>query len=205
MLKVGITGGIGSGKSFICKFFKLLDIPIFEADKEAARLIKTSTIIRKEFQKLFGENIYLPNGDLNKTKLAEIIFNSDTDRQKVNSIVHPVVIEEFIKWTTNYSHQPYVLEEAALIFESNAHKNLDCVITVKSPINLRLERIKKRDGIGEEEIFARIRAQLSEDELISRSDFIINNDPENYIINDILIIHNELIAANNSLSYVKKQ
>ena len=144
-LKVGITGGIGSGKSTVCKVFSLLGVPVFEADHEAKQLMDSDDRIRKGLIDLFGKSVYTENGRVDRKKLASIIFNDDIQLQKVNELVHPIVRSEFIKWSENQS-VPYIVHEAAILFESGFYKLMDFTILVSAPEAERIARVTKRDG-----------------------------------------------------------
>lgn len=194
MFKVGITGGIGSGKTIATKVFDILGIPIYNADSKAKEIIRTNAKIQQQLIENYGKEIFLDNGILNKQKLSSIIFNNEKERQKVNSIIHPVVIDDYNNWTKNYSNCNYIIKEAAILFESGAYKDLDFIITVCSPIELRIQRIVLRDKISKSLIEKKIQSQLSDKEKIKLSDFVIHNNNKDLIINQILKIHNNILT-----------
>jgi len=146
MICVAITGGIGSGKSVVCKIFEKLSIPVFNADFEAKKLMNSSTEIRNKLIDLFGSDIYQSNGDIHRKKMADLIFNNNFALQKVNEIVHPEVRKRFGEWAKE-QNSPYVIQEAAIIFESGQFHSFDKIITVTAPSELKIERVMKRDHV----------------------------------------------------------
>jgi len=192
MIKVAVTGGIGSGKSTVCMVFRNLGIPVFNADWVAKEILSNHIPVKNEMIKLFGIGIYQKNGVLLRKKLADIIFNDQIALQKVNHLVHPVVFSQFMEWTKNQISS-YVIQESAIVFE-NAHINhFDKIITITAPLELKIERCMKRDGIARELVLERMKNQLPEDYLMEKSDyFIVNNDKE-LVIPQILKIHNTLV------------
>jgi len=192
MKKIGITGGIGSGKTYVASVFQSLGIPIFNADIQAKRLMTSSGKLRKLVKEEFGNDIY-KDADLNKEKLASIVFSNSNKLQKLNSLVHPIVKEEFDNWCKKQT-SPYVIKEAAILFESNSHVGLDAVICVSAPLELRIERLLKRDNSSEKEIKKRIENQISQEEKEKRSDYIIVNDEKELLLPKIIKIHKELLS-----------
>ncbi len=187
MIKVGITGGIGSGKSMVCKIFECLNIPVYYTDSEAQKLINSNKEIIKELTENFGPEIYL-NKTLNKPLMAKLIFNNKEHLNKVNSIVHPKIKSDFNNWAQK-KNSKYVIEEAAILLENNSNHGLDFVITVNSPRDLRINRVKKRDNISEEEIIKRIESQLSEEEKTKLADFVIYNNEKDLLIPQVIKLH----------------
>ena len=164
MIKIGLTGGIGSGKSTVASLFELHEVPVYIADKETKKLNNTSPHIRKQLIHHFGDNLYDKNNLLNKEKFAEIIFNDREKLELANSIIHPEVLKHFKEWCLAHSDHKIVAIEAAILFESNFHVHLDRVVTVYSPLNLRISRVKERDGVDEATVRTRIKQQISERE-----------------------------------------
>lgn len=185
-IKVGITGGIGSGKTTVCNVFKLLDIPVFEADTVAKNLYDTNTEIKSGLIKLFGEDIYQPDNKLNRKKLAAYIFSNELQLTKVNELVHPVVREEFEKWLTIHENSPYIIHEAAILFESGFYKLMDFSILITAPETERIKRVMLRDGITETMVRERISKQWSEEKKQKFADLILQNDNKNLIIPEII-------------------
>lgn len=192
MIKVAVTGGIGSGKSVVCKIFEKIGIPVFNADFEAKKLINTSRTIHDKLVSLFGAAIYQSNGDIHRKKMADLIFNDNFALQKVNEIVHPEVRKRFIEWAKE-QNSPYIIQEAAIIFESKQTQSFDKIITVTAPLELKIERVIKRDQVSKEEVYKRIQSQLPDEIKIAKSDFVIMNDEIEMIIPQIIEIHNKLI------------
>ena len=184
-IKVGVTGGIGSGKSTVCKIFRLLGVPVFEADKVAKELINSNSKIKRELINLFGEDIYMANGLVNRKKLADIIFNDDIQLAKINELVHPIVREEFLKWE-KLQKTKYVIHEAAILFESGFYKIMDFTILVSTNKNERVKRVMKRDNIPEELVLERMEKQWSDEEKRKLATVEIKNNDENLIIPQIV-------------------
>lgn len=184
---IGITGGIGSGKSIICKVFALLGVPIYEADTQARYLMNTNVEIIKSLKNVFGENIYTQNGELDRRFVATEIFSYPEKVLLLNSIVHPKVAEDFKNWKEKHEKSEYVMNEAALMFESGSYKRMDKVVTVFSPLTLRKKRIKLRDTQRtDQEIENIIQKQLPEEEKLERADFVIENDEKKALLPQIL-------------------
>jgi len=175
MKKIGITGGIGSGKSVVCELFRLHKIPVFEADVEAKKLNDTSPTIREKLTQLFGNDLY-DNNRLNRQKLASFIFSDTSTLQKVNAIIHPEVAACFEKWVEKQQNAPFVAIETAILFESGFDKLVDKTITVFAPLDVRIEQIIKRDGVHRAQIEARMSQQMPEEEKVKLSDFVVVND-----------------------------
>lgn len=186
MLKVGITGGIGSGKSTVCRVFSVLGIPVFNADVEAGRLQNEDPQIGTELIGIFGPEIYSAEGLLNRKKLASIVFNDSRLLEKLNSIIHPAVHREFEKWSTRNSNFPYVIYEAAILFETGSSRNFDFTILVVADEQERIERVSKRDHSRPEDVLQRMNHQLMDKEKIKMADFVIENNDNQLIISQIL-------------------
>jgi dephospho-CoA kinase len=188
MLKVGITGGIGSGKTTVCKIFELLGTPVYYADLEAKQLQNDNEELKTAILQEFGESIVNAEGLIDRTKLAAIVFSDKSKLQELNSIIHPAVATHFDNWLTIHQSSKYILKEAAILFESGANAGVDKVISVIAPIDIRISRTTKRDNISEELIQQRINNQLSDEEKIKRSDFIIYNNEQQLLIPQIISI-----------------
>ena len=192
MKKIGITGGIGSGKTYVASVFQSLGIPIFNADIQAKKIMTSSRKLIKLLKEEFGNDIY-KDSDLNKEKLASIVFSNSDKLQKLNSLVHPIVKEEFNNWCKKQT-SPYVIKEAAILFESNSHIGLDAVICVSAPLDLRMRRLLNRDDYSKKEIKKRIENQISQEEKEKLSDYIIVNDEKELLLPKIIKIHKELFS-----------
>lgn len=175
MLKIGLTGNIGSGKSYIGKLFSALGIPVYNSDSKARLMMDQNTLLMKRIKESFGEKMY-PDGLLDTQALAAIAFESKSKIELLNSLVHPFVRDDFEKWCSQQQDKPYAIIESAIVFESGFNKMLDKVITVTAPKNLRMERVKQRDGMTEEKFHARQQYQLTEEVKAAQSDFVIRND-----------------------------
>lgn len=194
-INIGITGGIGAGKSTVCKLFNMLGIPVYNADDQAKALMTRDQNIITAIKKNFGNEAYLPNGQLNRTYLGKSLFKDDKQLKIINEIVHPAVAEDFEKWKNGHEDKPYLVKEAALLIESGSYKLLDYLITVTSPLNTRIERVLSRDAHRtKEHIREIISKQLSDEERIAKSDFIITNDKQTLLIPQVLKIHDFLIS-----------
>ncbi len=190
-LVIGITGGIGSGKSTVCKVFKLLGIPVFEADAVAKKLIHSNSVIKTGLIDLFGEDIFAPNEQLNRKKLANIIFNDAIQLKKVNELVHPVVREEFKNWL-KLQESAYVIHEAAILFESGFYKMMDFTILVSAPKNQRIEWVMQRDGASENKVKERMEKQWTDKQKRKLASVEIKNNSRDLIIPQIIKIDNQL-------------
>lgn len=188
MIKVGITGGIGSGKSIVSEIFSRLGIPVYNADTRAKFLMQNSAKIKQQLQGKFGPEVFI-NNQLNRKFLADIIFHEQEALSFVNSVVHPEVAADFQHWSENYSKMPYTIEEAALLFESGAFQKMDHIIMVYAPLSIRLKRVMDRDRATREQVISRMENQMSEEEKIKRSRYIIYNDEKNSVLEQVLTLH----------------
>ena len=184
-IKIGVTGGIGSGKSVVCDVFRLLGVPVFEADAEAKKLINSNTEIKTGLIDLFGGDIYTANGTINRLKLAGIIFNDHLQLAKVNEIVHPVVRKEFLQWAEKQD-ACYVVHEAAILFESGFYKMMDFNILVSAPEEVRIQRVTNRDGATPEQVRERMSKKWSEKQKKPLANLEIVNNNSELIIPQIL-------------------
>ena len=191
MIKVGITGGIGSGKTTVAKIFEVLGIAVYYADDAAKRLMMEDAALKEKIEQAFGKDTY-DNGILNRAKLSSLVFNNPEKLALLNGIVHPATIADADKWMQQQT-TPYVLKEAALIFESGASTHLDKVIGVFTPVELRIQRVMQRDNISEEAVKARISKQMDEAEKMRLCDYVIKNDEQELLIPQVLKIHEDLI------------
>jgi dephospho-CoA kinase len=190
MVRVGLTGGIGSGKSTVAHVFEILGIPVYYADKEAKRLMSEDPEIRKEVIKHFGEEAYADNL-INRRFIAEIVFKDKQKLQLLNSLVHPITIARAEEWMRRHQ-TPYVIKEAALIFESGSQETLDYVIGVSAPLNIRIQRTMKRDEVSREEVLNRMQNQIQESIKMRLCDFVIRNDDQHLVLPQVLALHEKL-------------
>ncbi len=170
---IGLTGGIGSGKTTIAKMFEKLGVPVYYADDEAKKLMNSNRKIHKELVQVFGEEAF-KDGELNRAFIANVIFNDENKLNRINAIVHPEVERHFKKWVSNKSSK-YVIQENALIFESGAQDRFDKIITITAPIHVRINRVKNRDSVSKEKVLERMHNQLDDSYKIKNSFFSINN------------------------------
>lgn len=170
---IGLTGGIGSGKTTIANYFAELGVPVYIADDGARAVMQLDHVI-KEVKDVFGESVF-ENDVLNRAKLAEIVFNDKEKLAKLNAIVHPAVKKDFEVWLLQHKNYDYIIYEAAILFESGRYKECDYIITVTAPEEIRIERVLKRDNTTPAQVLSRMKMQWKDEDRISRSNFVINN------------------------------
>jgi len=193
MLKIGLTGGIGSGKSTVAKLFRFLGAEVYSADTEAKELMNINPYLRKEISLLFGEEAYVA-GVLNSVFIASIVFSNPSLLEKLNSIVHPVVREDFFEWAKIRSENAYVIQEAAILFESGFASFFDYNILVKAPLDIRIERVMNRDKVHKSDVEKRINQQFSDKKKTELSDFQIDNSGFELLIPQVLELHNKFVS-----------
>ena len=191
MLRIGITGGIGSGKSTVARIFSVLGIPVYDSDSASKRLMAEDEEIKKRIIQSFGKESYL-NGSLNRKYLSGLVFNDQKKIELLNSIVHPATILDAEEWVKK-QNAPYTIKEAALIFESGSNKFLDFVIGVSSPLTLRIERTIQRGNITEPQVKARIKLQMDEEEKMRLCNYVIFNDEQEMLIPQVLSLHEKFL------------
>ncbi|WP_298298297.1 dephospho-CoA kinase [Hydrotalea sp.] len=192
MLKIGLTGGIGSGKTTVAHIFKVLDIPVLDADTVAKELMERDEVLIAAIRSRFGNEVY-NNGKLNRTYLAGIVFKDEDQLEALNALVHPATIAYARQWM---QQQPsvYVVKEAALFFESGADKEMDYMIGVTAPFEWRINRVMKRDGISRTAVLERMAKQMDENEKIQRCQFVIKNDETQLLIPQVFQLHKQFLA-----------
>ncbi len=188
MKKIGITGGIGSGKTTICNVFKILGVSVFHADEVARTLQETNDSIRSGLIDLFGKNIYNTDGKPDRKKIAALIFNNPVLKNGVNHLVHPIVNENFHYWMDEHKKEDYIIYEAAILFETGSYKDFDFNILITADENIRIQRVMQRDKTSRKAVMERIKNQMSDEEKIPLADHIILNNEENLIIPQILML-----------------
>lgn len=191
MVKIGLTGGIGSGKTTVAGLWAEKGYPVYIADLAASELINHNKIIKKAFIRLFGTSIYQPDGTLNKQALAHIIFNNPETLQKVNTIVHPEVMKDFNRWSLKQD-KPAVLFESAILFEAHLEKNFDYIICVYASPETRIKRVMQRDHTTAEKVLERIKNQMDDDVKCQKSNFIIHTDNHQSLSQQITEIEKQL-------------
>lgn len=192
MKKIGITGGIGSGKTVVSNIFKTLGCKIYNADERAKTLMDSDPEIRLQLENTFGKELF-STGFLDRKLLAGLVFNDAEALKTLNSIVHPLVFRDFDTWVELHKNEPYILKEAAIMFESGAYKQLDSVILVHSPEEIRINRVMFRDKTDKESVLSRMKNQMSDEEKIKLSDYVIYNDDNHSLIRQVLELHNIFI------------
>ena len=190
MLKVGITGNIGSGKSTVARIFSQLGIPIYNADSRAKAVMLKPALVTA-IKQLLGSESYSENGELNRAFISQKVFNNSALLTQLNALVHPAVFLDFDEWILDQT-APYILKEAALLIESNSYKNLDLLIVVLADYSIRLERSMKRDGADEASILARMNAQMPQEDKAKLARFVINNN-DDLLIPQVLKIHQQIL------------
>jgi dephospho-CoA kinase len=193
MLRIGLTGGIGSGKSTVARIFNVLGIPVYSSDDASKRLMDEDEELKNSIVKAFGKESY-SNGKLNRKYLATKAFSDPNKIELLNSLVHPATIKDAITWMEKQK-APYLIKEAALIFESGSDKFLDVIIGVRSPLALRLERTMKRNNVTAEEVEARIKLQMDEEEKLDLCDYIVQNDEKQLLIPQVLLLHKKFLKG----------
>jgi dephospho-CoA kinase len=192
LLKIGITGGIGSGKSTVCAIFRILGIPVFNADIEARKLYDEPQV-KEAIMLAFGDNMY-PQGVFDKKAMANIVFQSADKLKQLNELLHPLVQIQFDTWLQQ-QESPYTIKEAALLIEAGSYQQLDELILVTCPMNKRIERVMKRDRVSEDEVLARINKQLSEEDKRTLCQYEIINDDRQLLIPQVLQLHHQLMRV----------
>lgn len=189
MFKVGITGNIGSGKTTVCKIFEVLGIPVFYADDAAKDVMVTDAELIAGIKQAFGNEAYFDDQALNRKHIAGIVFNDKEQLAKLNSLVHPAVFRAFDQWVLHQKNAPYVLKEAAILFESGSYKKCDRAIMVTAPLTLRIKRVTTRDGIAADEVKSRNDRQFTEEKKLALADDVIINDDTQLVIPQVLKLH----------------
>lgn len=189
-LRIGLTGGIGSGKSTVAKVFEVLGVPVFYADIVAKEIMNTNALLRRQLTEVFGEEVYA-NDFINRTYLSSIVFKDAMQLERLNAIVHPAAIAEAEQWFRQQT-TPYVIKEAALLFEAGTAKELDYIIGISAPKKLRIQRVMKRDGSSEEAVLQRMNKQMDEEEKMKLCDFVLLNDEQQMLLPQIIKLHEQL-------------
>jgi dephospho-CoA kinase len=196
MLKIGLTGGIGSGKTTIAKIFELLNVPVYYADEASKRLYHTDKDLINDIKKHFGEDIYT-NEQLNRSKLAAIVFSDPDKLELLNQLVHPPTIRDAEEWMKKQT-APYVIKEAALLFESGSASGLDYIIGVQAPSHYRIKRVMERDSARREDVVSRANRQIDEEIKMRLCDFVIVNNDQELVIPQVLELHSRFVEVSKS-------
>lgn len=194
MLKIGITGGIGSGKTTVCKVFELLGVPVFYADNVAKSVMHTDPVLREAIIKTFGTESYTAQGELNRAYISSIVFKDQTELNKLNALVHPAVFRAFDHWVAGQRGVAYVMKEAALLFESKSYEMCDQTILVLTPEDMRIKRVMERDKVTESEVRSRMSRQWTDEAKKKLAGHILLNDETQLLIPEIIRLHQQFIA-----------
>jgi dephospho-CoA kinase len=194
MLKIGITGNIGGGKTTVSKIFEVLGIPVFYADVAAKQVMTDDPVLIDGIKAAFGNEAYFEDGSLNRRHIASIVFNNEDELKKLNALVHPAVFRAFDQWVAQKHDAPYVVKEAALLFESSSYKMCDQTIMVTAPREARIQRVMKRDGLTRSEVESRDAKQFSEEKKLSLADHVIKNDDTELVIPQVLKLHEHFLS-----------
>jgi dephospho-CoA kinase len=195
MLRIGLTGGIGSGKTTVAKIFELLHVPVYYADAASKRLYHTNEDLKSKLKEHFGKDVYM-EGQLDRARLASLVFNNEEKLTLLNSWVHPLTIKDAHDWM-NGQVAPYVIKEAALLFESGSNAGLNYVIGVDAPSEVRIGRVMERDGLSRDEVLARMGKQLGEGDKMKLCDFVITNNECELVIPQVLKLHEVFLSRKN--------
>lgn len=194
-LQIGVTGGIGSGKSLVCKIFECLKVPIYNADERAKYLMSNNRELIASIKDLIGKDAYTVDGSLDRKKIGEVAFNAPEKLNKLNELVHPAVALDYSNWVDQNKGRSYLVKEAALLFDAGTNKSLHKVIVVHAPEVLRIQRVVKRDGRSVDDIRKILDQQLPEEERIQRADYVITNDESVLVIPQVIELHQKFSAG----------
>jgi dephospho-CoA kinase len=189
MLKIGLTGNMGSGKTTVSKVFEILGVPVFYADDEAKKIMVTDPLLMSGIKSAFGDQAYFEDGVLNRKYISGIVFNDEAKLNELNALVHPAVFRAFDTWVANIKDVPYIVKEAALLFESDSYKLCDYTVMVQAPLEDRIKRVMQRDGLSRAEVESRNARQFSEEQKTALADYVIKNDNVQLVIPQVLELH----------------
>lgn len=192
MLRVGITGGIGSGKSTVCQIISAMGYPVYNADIEAKKLTNQNADIIRGVSSIFGKDIYV-SGELDRKRVGQLVFANKDLLERLNSVIHPVVSAHFEEWIKSNSNHTLLFKEAAILFESGAYKQVDKSVVVWAENSLRVERVCKRDGVSEEVVKQRMYNQMPQEELVKRADYVINNNEDTLLTTQVVELIDKLL------------
>jgi dephospho-CoA kinase len=192
MYQVGITGGIGSGKTLVCSVLEKLGVPVYDADGQARRLMNKLPVLMQGIEELLGKEAYR-EGQLDRKYVGSRVFGNHELLTRLNGLVHPAVREDYRSWVNQWKDAPYVVEEAAILFESGAYRFLDRTVLVFAPSDLRIRRVMQRDGVGREEVKKRMMHQMDDEEKKVLADEVVVNDERNMLLPQIIALHNKIV------------
>ena len=193
MLRIGLTGGIGSGKTSVSNILKNLGVPIFSSDEMGRKILNEDPKAKEEVEDAFGTDMYNSDGSLDRKRMANLVFNDPTSLVELNAIVHPKVNDAFEKWCTDHEKSPYIIKEAAILLETGAYHDLDKIVNVFAPRELRIERVMRRDKVSRDDVLKRMRFQYSEEERNELADFIVMNEKDTDLLPQVMEMHEILL------------
>ncbi len=194
MYQVGITGGIGSGKTLVCSVLEVLGIPVYHADMEARRIMNKDPVLKVSIEGLLGKEAYR-DGILNRTLVGNMVFGNRDLLEQLNKLVHPVVREDYCNWVSGWVDVPYVVEEAAILFESGANRMIDKTVLVYAPYELRIKRVMNRDAVTAEDVKRRMMHQMDEEQKRILADEIIINDERQMLVPQVVALHEGILKS----------
>lgn len=192
MLKVGLTGNIGSGKSLVSEMFLIYGVPVYKADLESKKFLG-EPFVKEQILRLFGEEVLSASGDIDREVLARRVFSDGEALAALNGILHPLVLDDFTSWCEAYAEKPYIIQEAAIIFESGIADLFDKIIHVSCPKEIAIERVMQRDGMNRDHVLQRMSFQMEDEQKAAQADFVIQNDGNKMIIPQVISIHEKLL------------
>lgn len=192
MLKVGLTGNIGSGKSLVSEMFLIYGVPVYKADQESKKFLG-EPFVKEQILRLFGEEVLSASGDIDREVLARRVFSDGEALAALNGILHPLVLDDFTSWCEAYAEKPYIIQEAAIIFESGIADLFDKIIHVSCPKEIAIERVMQRDGMNRDHVLQRMSFQMEDEQKAAQADFVIQNDGNKMIIPQVISIHEKLL------------
>lgn len=195
MIKVGVTGGVGAGKTIVCQVFEKLGVPVFNSDQQAKLIVDSDELVKQAIINLLG-NVY-EQGKMNRAKVASIVFSNEESLKKLNAIIHPAVGKAYESFCEHYSHIPYTIKEAAILFETGINKKLDKVVVVAAEDEVRINRVMKRDNVKRDEVIARMNNQMLQQKKIELADYVIDNSGDELVLPQILALHNKFTHENS--------
>jgi dephospho-CoA kinase len=202
MLKIGVTGGIGSGKSTVCRIFKNLGVPVFTSDTVGKVLMDSDSQLKQQIMAEFGKDMYDSSGNLDRQRMANLIFNDNEAMQDLSDMVHPKVKKAFIAWCGQHEKKPYIIQEAAILFESGHYHDMDKIITVFCSQEERIRRVMERDNTNRELVLKRMRFQYSDEERNKLADFIIINEGDEDLLPQVMGLHEIFLNENQNVKTI---
>jgi dephospho-CoA kinase len=198
MLKIGITGSIGSGKTTVCKIFESLGVPVYYADDRGKFLQQNNPEVRKQVRDAFGENMYDAEDNFDRAAMAEVVFKDPAKLKMLEGIVHPAVLKDFLDWIAQ-QNSPYIIKEAALLYEAGTYRDLYGMIAVSAPFETRMQRVLSRDKTTSKLVMERMNRQWPDEKKIAMADYVVNNDDKHLLLPQIMKLHNQFLEIANQV------